>query len=247
MDEGKVAVLVKELVCHVLPQCRVQRHFEYSMRLLRGMWDEVSESILKDRVLKKLSAQDAERAGKLLGQVVLQKKWAFLLLMTQLVQGYGAAELGRSIEKTVKRPGVPRPHIAMPSLPEKKGVVSVLITAILSDLLVVFLGRDGQYVHYDRDEDGFIVQETLDTPVAVRKQMTELAEMGWLYNKSLKFLQMNMGAKARGIQCLCRCFETELAEYRELVALIEAEFVITGKKTLRQLALWCFEPLERLK
>lgn len=62
---------------------------------------------------------------------------------------------------------------------------------IVRDLLFVFQGIQGQYIHYTVLEDAYVLQPQAVVSPSVRKIVNELCELGWLFKRVNEWLQLN--------------------------------------------------------
>lgn len=61
----------------------------------------------------------------------------------------------------------------------------------MRDLLFVFQGIQGQFIHYTVLEDAFVLQPQAVVSPSVRKLVNELCELGWLFKRVNEWLQLN--------------------------------------------------------
>ncbi|XP_064615668.1 gamma-tubulin complex component 3 homolog [Liolophura sinensis] len=129
---------------------------------------------------------------------------------------------------------------------------------LVDGLLMVFQGIETKWVRFDNAKDSYKVNSDSGIPKSVRQLVSKMAELGWLYNKSQKYLNARSSDKAFGRvgKSFCEALKQELTEYYRLIAVVKAQVdqdaSIKGlpncdKMTLRRLAVWTFDPLIRLK
>jgi gamma-tubulin complex component 3 len=71
---------------------------------------------------------------------------------------------------------------------------------IVRDLLFVFQGINGQYIHFSHLDDGFIVTPNAVVSPAAKKLINELSELGWLFRKVNDWLSRNFELQAHCTQ-----------------------------------------------
>jgi len=127
---------------------------------------------------------------------------------------------------------------------------------IVRDLLFVFQGINGQYIHFSHLDDGFIVTPNAVVSPAAKKLINELSELGWLFRKVNDWLSRNFELQAhctQVTQSLCFAIQAELTEYYRLMAILESQRSKYGPEeaanylNLKKLYLWVQEPMERMK
>ncbi|XP_013415922.1 gamma-tubulin complex component 3 homolog [Lingula anatina] len=129
---------------------------------------------------------------------------------------------------------------------------------LLREMVYVLQGIDGQLIKWDINNAGYRIDDKAGIARAVRQKVTKLAECGWLYTKIRKYADARSSDKAFGLvgQSFCAALHQELTEYYRLIAVLEAQLqqehdqgvgMGPGGLTLRQLSVWTFDPLSRLK
>lgn len=135
--------------------------------------------------------------------------------------------------------------------------------ALVRDVLYACQGIDGRYVKFDRELDGFAVDEAFKVPRATRMLVRRLCEVGWLYRRVQEHItdsleQGPMEAIGTVGQAFCASLQEELSDYYRLVAVLEAQIhnpiplMSEGNKagnylSLRRLMVWLAEPLIRMR
>ena len=133
---------------------------------------------------------------------------------------------------------------------------------LLRDILFSFQGIDGNYISFSLHEDAFVIKPTISLSEPVKKMVSQLCEMGWLFKKICDFLK-DQAERGLVYQSLCYGIKEELNEYYRLIAILEnlreseddqskSSFLVeedssTKSLSLRKLYLWSIEPFERLK
>ncbi|XP_052801228.1 gamma-tubulin complex component 3 homolog isoform X1 [Mya arenaria] len=132
-------------------------------------------------------------------------------------------------------------------------------TELVRDLVYVFQGIEGKWVHFDPSKDGYKVDAQAGIPKAIRQLVSKLAECGWLFNKVKNYVETRSADKTFGLvgQSFCAALQQELTEYYRLIAVLESQIqdevdqgiglATHGSITLRRLVVWTFDPLIRLK
>eukprot|EP00731_Ephydatia_muelleri_P030066 Em0021g589a len=123
---------------------------------------------------------------------------------------------------------------------------------LLRDILFVFQGIEGKWMHYSQKEDAYRIDEKCFVSPSVKDLCHKLAELGWLYNKVQKFIDTRSRDEAYGLvgQSFLAALTSELTEYYRLVAVLEAQQLDSsrsGTLTLKRLVVWTQDPLHRLK
>ncbi|EFJ34488.1 hypothetical protein SELMODRAFT_438859 [Selaginella moellendorffii] len=138
--------------------------------------------------------------------------------------------------------------------------------ALVRDVLYACQGIDGRYVRFDKEADGYIVDENLRIPRATRVLVRRLCEVGWLFKRvqghiSETLEQGTMEVIGTVGQALSSALQEELSEYYRLMAVLEAQlhnqipFLAVGETgksvgnylSLRRLWVWLAEPLARMR
>lgn len=138
-------------------------------------------------------------------------------------------------------------------------------------------GIDGRYVRYTGGPGGgpeaYAVDPSVGIPQTARDLIRRLCELGWLFRKVQAYVSRGLtaaegdvsgktdGAPEGSVQhALCSALQQELSDYYRLVALLEQQALqpiptpsqMTGGATkpyltLRRLATWLSEPLQRMR
>eukprot|EP00250_Pteridium_aquilinum_P012464 c20743_g1_i1 orf=307-2976(+) len=135
--------------------------------------------------------------------------------------------------------------------------------ALVRDVLYACQGIDGRYVKYDKELDGFAVDEAFKVPQATRMLVRRLCEVGWLYKRVQQHItdsleQGSMEAIGTVGQAFCASLQEDLSDYYRLMAILEAQvhnpilLMSEGNKagnylSLRRLMVWLAEPLVRMR
>ncbi|CEM02679.1 unnamed protein product [Vitrella brassicaformis CCMP3155] len=136
---------------------------------------------------------------------------------------------------------------------------------LLRDLLFVLQGCEGQYVKKDPNTGLFFLDPRVSAAAPVRDCIAPLSELGYLYTMICAGMNKSSGYGAyEGLvfQAFNQWLKDQLTEYYKLVALLESsltpqlcsgerwmgmEVPPEGGLTLRRLAVWVQEPLERMR
>jgi len=121
---------------------------------------------------------------------------------------------------------------------------------ILRDILYVFHAIDGHYINFNDQENAYMIKGGVPLSEPLRNLINFLCEIGFLYKQLNSFLNKPQPGLIR--QAFAISVKEELNEYFKLLALLEnlrleTEETHTQSLSLRKLALWIIEPLERLK
>ncbi|KAI5063621.1 hypothetical protein GOP47_0022168 [Adiantum capillus-veneris] len=135
--------------------------------------------------------------------------------------------------------------------------------ALVRDVLYACQGIDGRYVKFDKELDGYAVDEAFRVPRATRMLVRRLCEVGWLYKRVRQHITDNLEEgplEAIGTvgQAFCSSLQEELSDYYRLIAILEAQvhnpipLMSEGSKagnylSLRRLMVWLAEPLVRMR
>ncbi|KAH7425118.1 hypothetical protein KP509_11G040600 [Ceratopteris richardii] len=135
--------------------------------------------------------------------------------------------------------------------------------ALVRDVLYACQGIDGRYVKFEKELDGFIVDEAFRVPRATRMLVRKLCEVGWLFRKVQQHIdesikQGHMEEIGTVGQAFCASLQEELSDYYRLIAVLEAQvhnpipLMSVGNKvenylSLRRLLVWLAEPLVRMR
>lgn len=71
---------------------------------------------------------------------------------------------------------------------------------IVRDLIFVFQGINGQFIHHSHLEDGFILLPQVVVSPSAKKLINELCELGWLFRKVNDWLSRNLELQAHCTQ-----------------------------------------------
>lgn len=135
--------------------------------------------------------------------------------------------------------------------------------ALVRDVLYACQSIDGRYVKFDKELDGYAVDEAFKVPKATRMLVRRLCEVGWLYRRVQQHItdsleQAPMEAIGTVGQAFCASLQEELSDYYRLIAILEAQvhhpipLMSEGSKagnylSLRRLMVWLAEPLVRMR
>ncbi|KAM3589786.1 Microtubule-nucleating Tub4p (gamma-tubulin) complex component [Umbelopsis sp. WA50703] len=138
--------------------------------------------------------------------------------------------------------------------------------ALLRDMMFIFQGIDGTYIHFDSEADTYIVDDTVGIPRSTRELVHRLTELGWLYKRIQSFVASNIDDPSIGLvgQSFCSSLQRELNDYYKLIAVLEAQISksddneATGSEhknstlsakslTLKRLVVWMRDSLQRLR
>ncbi|CAC5369535.1 TUBGCP3 [Mytilus coruscus] len=129
---------------------------------------------------------------------------------------------------------------------------------LIKDIVYTFQGIDGKWIKFDPSKDAYRIDTQAGIPKAVRQLVGKLAECGWLFKKIKSYVETKTVDKTFGLvgQSFCASLHQELTEYYRLIAVLESQLHqeldqgiglgFTGL-SLRQLFVWTFDPLHRLK
>ena len=124
---------------------------------------------------------------------------------------------------------------------------------IINDLIYTFEGINSKYIVYDEKEDAFILNKLLPWSEEIYNIVNSLSELGWLYKKIKKYLDIfkkYKASKSQFIQSFIYAVQKELDEYFKLISFFKKmnNSQKRGKKlNLKNLFLWTLEPKEKLK
>lgn len=138
--------------------------------------------------------------------------------------------------------------------------------ALVRDVLYACQGIDGRYVKFNKEADGFMVEESVKVPRATRTLIRRLCEVGWLYMRVKNHISEsveNGPLEAIGTvgQAFCAALQEELSDYYRLMAVLEGQVhnaipMMVGAEnassvgnylSLRRLMVWLGEPLVRMR
>lgn len=140
---------------------------------------------------------------------------------------------------------------------------------VLQDLIFCFQGIPGTLLKIDPVTLGFKIDPMFSVSRPVKRMVMRLTELGWLHNKLRRFCEEAESSRSLGLmeKSLVGALREELTEYYRLVAVLQAQqrqqvssasdpsfcdiYSQEGKKcgalTLRSLAVWVMDPIERLR
>jgi gamma-tubulin complex component 3 len=148
---------------------------------------------------------------------------------------------------------------------------------LLRDIAFTLQGIDGEYIKYDAKIDGYAVLPDAKVPAPTRQLVRRICELGWMYQRVCDYVNSTLERQGVGLveQSFCGGLQQELTAYYRLIAVLESQVneAITqadqsdgngkenlvanigdapppasfGQFTLRRLAVWVAEPLERLR
>ncbi|KAG0577630.1 hypothetical protein KC19_5G168400 [Ceratodon purpureus] len=138
--------------------------------------------------------------------------------------------------------------------------------AIVRDVLYACQGIDGRYVKFNKDADGYMIDESIKVPKSTRTLVRRLCEVGWLYLRVKNHISESLEngpLEAIGTvgQAFCAALQEELADYYRLMAVLEGQAhhsipLMVGADSansvgnylsLRRLVVWLGEPLVRMR
>lgn len=105
---------------------------------------------------------------------------------------------------------------------------------LVREAIYAFQGIEGKYVKFHEHNEEFAVAAQVGVPQTVRELIRKICKMGWLYKylkQQLEQLHCNPSYGAIG-RSFCGAIESELDEYYEMLAEIEAQVKIAKAKTL---------------
>ncbi|PWA77239.1 gamma-tubulin complex component protein [Artemisia annua] len=114
---------------------------------------------------------------------------------------------------------------------------------LVSDVLCVCEGRDGKYVKFDDNVDGYVVVDGVKVARGVRVMVRKLCELGWLFRKVNEYVLEN-GEKFAVAKAFCVGMEDELLEYGKLMRVLRSQMKCL---TLRRLGVWFVEPMVKMR
>lgn len=134
---------------------------------------------------------------------------------------------------------------------------------LVRDVLYACQGIDGKYVKFDKNVDGYLLNDSVKVPRGTRIIVRKLCELGWLFRKVKGYISESMDrfpAEDVGTvgQAFCAALQDELSEYYKLLAVLEAqsmnpiplvsESASSGNYlSLRRLTVWFAEPMVKMR
>ncbi|CAK8695080.1 unnamed protein product [Clavelina lepadiformis] len=127
---------------------------------------------------------------------------------------------------------------------------------LVRQMLYVFQGIPSKNIKHSTRENAFCLDNNIEVDKRDRQAVHRLCELGWLHNRIKKYIDSHNKDKALGLvgQAFCAALQQELTEYYRLLSVlqsqiqqIDAGFEDNCILTLPKLAVWTFEPYERLK
>lgn len=138
--------------------------------------------------------------------------------------------------------------------------------ALVRDVVYACQGIDGRYVKYNKDADGYIIDESVKVPKATRTLVRRLCEVGWLFQRVKNHISESLEngpLEAIGTvgQAFCSALQEELSDYYRLMAVLEGQvhnpipFMVGTEGmtsvgnylSLRRLSVWLAEPMVRMR
>uniref|UniRef100_UPI00358EC143 gamma-tubulin complex component 3 isoform X2 n=1 Tax=Myxine glutinosa TaxID=7769 RepID=UPI00358EC143 len=131
--------------------------------------------------------------------------------------------------------------------------------ALVRDLIYVFQGIDGHWVHLNSAGDAYCVDSKAIVSPPLRGAVARLSELGWLHNRLRNFIEHRHLDSSAGLMCqsFCAALHQELKEYYRLLSVLHSQLqveedqgVTVGHEeqlTMRRLLVWTYEPRLRLK
>ncbi|KAK9289800.1 hypothetical protein L1049_007960 [Liquidambar formosana] len=134
---------------------------------------------------------------------------------------------------------------------------------LVRDVLYACQGIDGKYVKFDKNVDGYVLNDSTKVPRATRIMVRKLCELGLLFRKVKGYISESMDrfpAEDVGTvgQAFCAALQDELSEYYKLLAVLESQsvnpipsFSESGSSgnylSLRRLSVWFAEPMVKMR
>lgn len=163
-----------------------------------------------------------------------------------------AARLAKQLTTTVGTPRTARPPAR--TLVQTNEASEVPESRLLRDLVFVLQGIDGDLIKRDYAADAFAVDTQLGVSRPVRDQISKLAELGWLFARVRRYIELSSDERAGGLvaKAFCSALHAEMVEYYRLLAVLERQVDISGTDpeaglTLKRLTVWTMEPLLRMR
>ncbi|KAJ7547158.1 hypothetical protein O6H91_08G072500 [Diphasiastrum complanatum] len=138
--------------------------------------------------------------------------------------------------------------------------------ALVRDVVYACQGIDGRYIKFDKEIDGYKVNDNLKLPKATKVLIRRLCEVGWLYRRVKEHITESLEQGPMEVigtvgQAFCAALQEELSDYYRLMAVLEAQLhnpipfmsTVEGAKgagnylSLRRLWVWLAEPLVRMR
>ncbi|KAL7582776.1 hypothetical protein Lser_V15G42467 [Lactuca serriola] len=118
---------------------------------------------------------------------------------------------------------------------------------LVSDVLSVCQGIDGTYVKFDDTVDGYVLPDSIKVPKATRIMIRKLCELGWLYQKVIRYICENIdGFPSENVgkvaEAFCYALQDELLGYDKLLTTLQSHDL-----SLRRLSVWLVEPMVKMR
>ena len=99
---------------------------------------------------------------------------------------------------------------------------------LIRDVLYVFQGIDGQYVHYDKTRDAFVLDAHVGVPRSAREVLRRLSELGWLHRRISNYLRQAQEDVSKGLvsQSFRAALSDDLNEFYRMLVLLENEVLV---------------------
>nr|GEV64496.1 gamma-tubulin complex component 3 [Tanacetum cinerariifolium] len=114
---------------------------------------------------------------------------------------------------------------------------------LVSDVLSVCEGSDGQYVKFDENVDGYVLVNSVKVSKANRVMVRKLCELGWLFRKGNRYICDNAHKFTVG-KAFCIAMQDELLEYHKLMKVLRSQLKCL---TLRRLGVWFVELMVKMR
>ena len=128
---------------------------------------------------------------------------------------------------------------------------------ILRDIIFALQGIDGEFIKYNIDSQGYVVDQKIGVPSSTRILIRTICESGWLFRRLTDFFKRCESKDMSGLvrQRLCSALQQEASEYYRLIAMLrnQVHYKIGNEMpnestlTLRRLYVWMQEPSQRLR
>eukprot|EP00923_Selenidium_pygospionis_P001673 GHVN01002422.1.p2 GENE.GHVN01002422.1~~GHVN01002422.1.p2 ORF type:complete len:1027 (-),score=213.04 GHVN01002422.1:9784-12453(-) len=140
----------------------------------------------------------------------------------------------------------------LPGIPEE---------VLVRDILFCLQGVNGQYIHYHSAHDAYLLDSAIPACTSVRRLITRLCQLGVLYRKVKDVVDYAAKERPQSVlyEAFTHCVSSQLTEYYKLIAVLENELIARHNDkigygrvkvqglSLRRLAVWEQEPMERMR
>ena len=237
--------LMLNLIKLYLPADKAPTYLTYFQRILSSKPSSKSDQDTKhilNLISRRVSPGNFQRVTilckKLENNQNISKAKSILLTILKLSEDKSEHLLGNPLISSKLLTHTPQ--ILPPESPDPKPKISIE-TTLIRDILFTFQGIEGTYLHFSSLDDRFVVRKEL--PDSVKYTLECLSEIGWLYKKIIKYIVNYENYPSIVCQGFCAALKSELKEYYRLIALLEGQI----HSKLKQIELWCEEPLERMR